>query len=138
MKWFQPTQPEPDPTPERVTVPVDYPSGVAVDTLSGLYFIKGKVKFKVFSDRVAESWRFIQLPGTEESLSKFKLAGTLGFRDGTIIQNIANNKIYLISDIKRRQILNPDVFSRFGFNTDDIVWASEAETNLHEEGEVLS
>ncbi len=138
--WFHAAQPLPKPSvqPAEVVESVDYPSGVAVRTTEAVYFIKGKCKYKICSFRAADSWCFDELPGTVESLSKFKLVGTLGFRDGTLIQNIADNKFYLISDAKRRHIIDPDVFNKFGFNIDDVVWASQTETNIHEEGEVLS
>lgn len=122
----------------RVTKPVNYPSGVAVETEAGVYFIKGKTKFKVYSERVLASWSFDLLPGSVASVSKFKSGGSLGFRSGTLIQNIADNKIYLISDNLRRHITDPDVFVKYGFDEALIMAVSDAETNLHEEGEVLS
>jgi hypothetical protein len=135
MKWRQKPQQR---VSSPVDSPVDYPSGVAVQTEAGVYFIKGKTKFKVFSDRVTESWRFDLLPGSLASVSKFKAGPPLGFRNGTLMRNLSDGKIYLISDNKRRHITNPDVFGRFGFDVDTIFLVSDEECNLHEEGEVLS
>jgi hypothetical protein len=66
-----------------------------------------------------------------------KVAGKLGFRDGTLIKNIADGKLYLISQNKRRHIVNPDTFSQYGLNRSNIVEVSELESNMHELGENL-
>ena len=132
-----PFQKKPKYTPTTVTTAQDFPSGLAVRTEDAVYFIRGKVKFKIYSDRVLESWSFSPVNGTNESLKRFKRAGTLGFRDATIIQNIADAKMYLISDNKKRHITSPDVFVKFGLDKTKVLEVSQAEANLHEDGEVL-
>lgn len=124
--------------PERIVVPVDYPSGSAVDTEAGVYFIKGSTRFKLYSQRAAESWRFTLLPGSLASVSGFTYGGYLGFRDGSLIKNIANGKIYLVAATKRRHIQSPDVFGRYGLDRRTMIEVSETEANLHQEGEPLS
>ena len=125
-------------TPARQYSPVDYPTGLAVDTEAGIYFIKGKTKFKLYSDRCAESWRFETVPGSLASVAQFVYGGYLGFRDGSLIQNVADGKIYLVSGTKRRHVTSPDVFARYGLCRDCIIEVSETETNLHQEGEPLN
>lgn len=138
MTWFQKRQPEPSQSkPVTPDKPLNYPSGVAVETASGVYFIKGKTKFRAFSTRVADSWFFDTLQGSDITISNFKSGPPLGFRNGTLIKNFSDGKVYLISDNKKRLIEDPDVFDRYGFNRDYIVEVSQQETNLHEEGEVL-
>lgn len=132
MPWFQKNQ-----TPARVLKPVDYPSGVAVETEAGVYFIKGKTKFKIFSDRALRSWRFNILPGSLASVSQFTYGGYLGFRDGSLIKNAADGKIYLVSANKRRHIQSPDVYIRYGLDRNDIMEVSQSEINLHDEGEPI-
>lgn len=124
--------------PAQVLVPTDYPTGVAVHTEAGVYFIKGKTKFKLYSQRAADSWRFQLLPGSLSSVAQFTYGGFLGFRDGSLIKNVADGKIYLVSGSRRRHITSPDVFSRYGLDRREIVEVSEAETNLHKEGEPIS
>jgi len=111
---------------------------VAVRTEAGVYFIKNKTKFKLYSERAVESWRFVTLPGSLSSVSGFTYGGYLGFRDGSLIQNVADGKIYLVSGTKRRHIQSPDVFARYGLDRSLIVEVSETETNLHQEGELLN
>lgn len=125
-------------SPDPVLIPTQYPYGMAVQTEEGVYFLKEKTKFKLYSQRCADSWRFPILPGSKESVSKYIYGGYMGFRDGSLIKNIANGKIYLVSQQKRRHITSPDVFGRYGFDRNLIIEVSETETNLHEEGEPLS
>lgn len=120
-----------------ITSPTNFPSGIAVKTDTGTYWIKDNKKYKLISERAAESWRFIEVLATDAALSNIKSAGKLGFRDGTLIKNISDGKIYLVSQNKRRHIISPDVFDRYGLNRSLLIEVSEAETNMHELGENL-
>lgn len=133
--WKRQTQ-----SPQRVNDPVLYPVDSAIETDEGVYFItKSGAKLKVYSPRVVQSWSFNLLPGTKKSLSMHKNAiGVLGFRNGTLIRNISDSKIYLIAGNKKRHVQNPDVFLKYGFDQNKIILVSQEEVNLHEDGEVLS
>ena len=91
----------------------------------------------MISKRAQDSWQFTTVNATEESLSGIKIAGKLGFRDGTLIKNIADGKMYLISQNKKRHIIDPDTFNRYGLNRSKLIEVSEIETNAHEIGEPL-
>ena len=123
--------------PVLITSPTNFPSGIAVKTDTGTYWIKDNKKYKLISERAANSWRFVEVLATDHALSAIKSAGKLGFRDGTLIKNIADGKMYLISQNKRRHILSPDVFDKYGLNRSLLVEVSEAEVNMHELGENL-
>lgn len=120
-----------------VTSPTNFPSGIAVKTDKATYWIKDGKRFKIVSDRAEYSWSFITVKASEASLSGIKLVGTLGFRDGTLIKNIADGKIYLISQNKRRHIIDPDSFTKYGLDRSNIVEVSEAEANMHDIGDNL-
>jgi hypothetical protein len=123
--------------PKTVTKPTTFPSGIAVQTNKAIYWIKDGKRFKVVSERAAKSWNFSTVNATEEALSPMKIAGKLGFRDGTLIKNIADGKIYLISQNKRRHIVDPDSFDIYGLNRYNIIEVSEAEAEMHDIGENL-
>lgn len=120
--------------------PLNYPADVFVRTELATYYItKGNMRIKVFSDRVLDSWCADVLEGSENSISGIKKSSSvLGFRNGTLVQSVADSKCYLISANKRRHITNPDVFDVYGFDTDTIVLVSQDEINLHDEGDVLA
>jgi hypothetical protein len=134
MFWKKPSELE---TKQRPTQRIDYPSGTAVDTEDGVYFIKSNKRFKVFSNRVLDSWRFTTVYGSRQAIKHFTYTGYLGFRDGSLIKDISTSKIYLISDNRRRHIKTPDLFEKLGFDTKNIVLVAEQEAGLHDEGEPI-
>jgi hypothetical protein len=122
---------------KTVTSPTIFPSGIAVKTDKGIYWIKDGKRFKLISDRAAKSWMFTTILATESAVSGMKLAGKLGFRDGTLIKNIADGKIYLISQNKKRHIVDPDSFDKFGLDRSSVIEVSDFEVSMHELGENL-
>lgn len=120
-----------------ISTPTSFPSGIAVKTEKATYWIKDGKRFRVVSDRAVKSWSFTTAHATEKALSNMKVAGTLGFRDGTLIKNIADGRIYLISQNKRRHIIDPDSFAKYGLDRSLVIEVSESESNMHDEGENL-
>ena len=120
-----------------ITSPTDFPSGIAVKTENSTYWIKDGKRFRLISDRAEKSWDFITVMALESSLVNIKKAGILGFRDGTLIKNIADGKIYLISQNKRRHITTPDVFDKYGLDRSRLIEVSSKEAEMHELGESL-
>lgn len=113
--------------------PTDIPSGLVVRTENGVFFVKGQVRYRIITDRVLGSWSFNNvIDATEAAVSKYVIAGKLGFRDGTLITNMADKKTYLVSESQLRLITSPDVIDKF--NLKDII-VSEQEINLHKVGE---
>ena len=125
------------PQPKRPTTPRKYPDGLAVATEKHVYYIKNGKKYRCGSQRVADSWQFTAAWGSESSLADFPFGGVLGFRDGSLLQNIADGKMWLISGNKRRHIVSPDVFDYFGLDRGGVQYVSEREIMLHDEGEPI-
>lgn len=120
-----------------IVSPTNFPSGLAVKTDKATYWIKDGKRYKLISDRAANSWSFTTVNATEQALSGIKLVGKLGFRDGALIKNIADGKMYLISQNKRRHIVDPDAFNTFGLDRSKVIEVSEAEANMHNLGDNL-
>jgi hypothetical protein len=91
----------------------------------------------LISDRAAKSWCFTTVKATEAALSGIKLVGKLGFRDGSLIKNIADGKMYLVSQNKLRHIVDPDIFTKYGLDRSNLIEVSEAEVKAHDIGEIL-
>ena len=117
--------------------PTNFPSGIAVKTDKATYWIKDGKRYKLISKRAEESWNFTTVKATEAALSGIKLVGKLGFRDGTLIKNIADGKMYLVSQNKLRHIMDPDIFDRYGLDRSNLIEVSEAEVKAHDIGESL-
>lgn len=122
---------------QLVTLPTSFPSGLAVKTDKATYWIKDGKRFKLISARAEQSWSFPTVLATEQAIAGMKIVGKLGFRDGTLIKNISDGRMYLISQNKRRHIKSPDVFDQYGLDRSKLVEVSEIETEMHELGEDL-
>ena len=120
-----------------ISQPTNFPSGLAVKTDKAVYWIKDGKRYKLISDRAARSWMFTTVNATEAALSGIKLAGKLGFRDGSLIKNIADGKMYLVSQNKLRHIVDPDIFDRYGLDRSKLIEVSELEAAAHDLGENL-
>lgn len=120
-----------------ISQPTNFPSGLAVKTDKATYWIKDGKRYKLISDRAAKSWSFTTVNATEAALSRIKLVGKLGFRDGSLIKNIADGKMYLVSQNKLRHIVDPDIFDRYGLDRSNLIEVSEAEIKAHDIGETL-
>jgi hypothetical protein len=113
---------------------VNAPNGVAFKVGDEYFLVKSGKLLKFFSERVFISWGLDFREVGPDSLKHLKRAGTIGFRDGSLIQNFVDGKMYLVSDNKRRLITDPDLLVLYG----PAVVASEAEINLQDEGEQIN
>jgi hypothetical protein len=120
-----------------VSQPTNFPSGIAVQTDKATYWIKDGKRYRLISERATKSWSFTTVKATETALSGIKLVGKLGFRDGSLIKNIADGKMYLVSQNKLRHIVDPDTFTKYGLDRSNLIEVSEAEIKAHDIGETL-
>jgi hypothetical protein len=118
-----------------ISQPTNFPSGIAVKTDKDTYWIKDGKRYRLISNRAAESWSFTTVLATESALSGIKLAGKLGFRDGSLIKNLADGKMYLVSQNKLRHIVDPDSFNRYGLDRSKVIEVSDKEISAHDLGE---
>jgi hypothetical protein len=115
--------------------PLEYPSGICVRVFEDYYYVKGNSLFKFVSERAAKSWAIPVAEGRAINISNYKINALMGFRDGTLIQNISDGKIYLVSGSKRRLVTDPDVLDWYGLNLSNVVVVSEKEASAHADGE---
>ena len=110
------------------------PSGLIAHTEKGYFYIKGKKRFRFVSDRAMVSWDLPVVETIEATLLDTQISGMMGFRDGTIVKDISDSKIYLISDSKRRHIVDPDVLE---WIHKEVISIGQKELFVHAEGEKL-
>ena len=110
------------------------PSGLIAHTEKGYFYVKGNKKFKFVSERAMLSWSLPASKTNEGMINKLLMSGTLGFRDGSLVKDVSDGKIYLISDSKRRHIISPDVLE--WMNT-EVIDAGQKEILVHEEGDPI-
>lgn len=122
----------------KPTGPVVYPGGSCVRTDSGVFYIRAGKRFRIQSEEILNSWNFHRvIESSETALSKYRIAGKIGFRDGSLIHNIADARIYLVSENKRRHVTNPAVLDRLGAKWSHIVTVSDDDINIQEEGDPI-
>lgn len=125
--------------PEVPQHPVNYPYGLCIKTESGFFLTRSGSRLKIVSERALESWNFLSIIQSSEAAAKnLKVTGRVGFRDGTIINDMGTGKHYLISKNLKRHITSPDVFEKYGLSWGDVLLVSSQETEYHEDGEVLN
>jgi len=118
-----------------ISQPTNFPSGIAVKTDKDTYWIKDGKRYRLISGRAAQSWCFTTVLATEAALSGIKIAGKLGFRDGTLIKNVSDGKMYLVSQNKLRHIVDPDSFDQYGLDRSKMFEVSQKEISAHDLGE---
>lgn len=118
----------------------EFPVGSFVKSEKGYFYIASRDKrFRFISKRVLDSWRPHRVILTSEMvLAKYRVAAKMPFRNGSLIHNLSDGKIYLISEKKRRHISNLSFLNEIGANRNDVVSVSLEEIKLHEEGERLN
>lgn len=121
--------------------PQVYPAGTAVVTSEGRYFInKDGKRYRITTDAIWDSWKFpLTVYTSEPALQGYPIAlSRLGFRDGSLLNNIADGKLYVVSGGVLRHIVDPLVFTRLGVSQQDAVVVSDAEINIMKQGEAIS
>jgi len=112
------------------------PSGIFVRTPDlSVFYIKGGKAYAITEIHL-RSWNTDVFPITRTALLNVPIEGKLGFRDGTLVKDFADGKMYLISDSKRRQITNPATFEALGGKR-RLVTAPTEYLRIHPEGESL-
>lgn len=119
--------------------PVDYPAGTFISTQRGYFYIVSPSKrYRILSERVLNSWRPLRVvETTEAAVANYRISAKLKFRNGSLIHNIADGRIYLIESGERRHVTSPDVLERIGATGKDVVTVSIDELLLHQEGEAI-
>lgn len=125
------------PSPNRLGKKAYPISGIFYNTERGYFYVKSGKRFKVFSERCFQSWSSKAVDTDFANIQHIPFGGTLGFRDGTIIHNLADGKIYIVSDNKKLHIKTPDAFPEGWIDSMKIVVSSE-EAELHKDGQSIN
>lgn len=107
-------------------------SGMFYKTEKGYFYIKSNKRYRVFSDRCFDSWSVEAIETSVDNLLYIPYAGILGFRDGTIIHNLSDGKMYIVADNKKTHLTNPDLFPKGWIEQKKII-VSQEEADLHKE-----
>lgn len=123
------------------TEPVTYPVGICVKTEKSHYYLHpsdGK-RYRIPTERILQSWNYPLIVETSEAaLKNYPVAVTkIGFRTGSLLNNIADGKLYLVSGAVLRHIVSPDALVRLGLERSDALTVSDDEINLMKQGDII-
>lgn len=132
--WLSRKKPQQNPLKEKT----DFPYWTFIHTESGWFLLKEKTRLRITTQRILDSWAVNVVEAEESAVKHYPCTGKLGFRDGTLINNMGDGKMYLVSQNKRRQITSPDAFEKYGLDQSKMIWVSADEAKLQQVGEALS
>lgn len=136
--WFRKKT---EPVAKRLpTAPTVYPVGTVVLTEKCHYFINrdGK-RYRIGTQRMVDSWNYPHIvETTEAALTNYPIAvSKLKFRDGSLLNNFADGKLYLVSDRTLRHVVSPEALERLNLTREDATVVSDAEIKMMKQGEEL-
>lgn len=120
--------------------PQEYPSGCALITEAGRYFLnKDGRRYRIQSDEIFWSWAFpLVIDTTETACKNYPVAvSRLGFRDGTLLNNISDGKLYLVSETRLRHITGTKPLTTLGLDPNQALVVSDADIKIMKQGEPL-
>jgi len=124
--------------PKSQVLRSDFPHGSCIKTEKGYFYVNGKTIKPIKNTRVLDSWSFpLIINAHSSSLVGFTKASPLGFRDGTLLRDISDGRMYLVSRRVLRHIVSPDALAMLGKTKNDAVWAAHDEVLIHEKGDDL-
>lgn len=140
MNWLRRRSIPKTPT-YRPSEPVVYPAGICVKTEKSHYYLHpsdGK-RYRIPTERILQSWNYPLIVETSEAaLKNYPVAlSKIGFRTGSLLNNIADGKLYLVSGAFLRHIVSPDALVRLGLERSDALTVSDDEINLMKQGDII-
>jgi hypothetical protein len=126
------------PSPQTFHGPVYYPNGVALDDGDTTWLIKNGKKFQFYSSRAFDSWNVMAGLCEPSNIEHLKRGGIVGFREGTLLSRFSAGTLWLVSDNKTRQLVDPDALTVYGLLGRTIYEVSDNEFKVHEQGEPLN
>lgn len=132
--WFKKNQKS---GPTLISQPTEFPFMTFVQTENGTFLIKERTRLRVTTQLILDSWSVNVVSAEESAIKHYPITGKLGFRDGTLINNMGDGKIYLVSQNKRRQLTSPDAFEKYGLDRSRMIWVSNDEAKLQTVGKEL-
>jgi len=129
-------------TPKELpTEPTFYPSGIAVKTEKGTWYMHPNgTRLRITSKAILQSWNFpFVVEATESALSNYKIAySRLGFRDGSLLTDISDGRMYVVSNGALRHIKSVEFLERMDISEYDSQLVSNADIQIMRMGESIT
>ena len=116
---------------------VNYIDGLAVETELGYYLVRRGVRVPFPSKRVFDTWGLHAIRSSEAACQHLPVVGIMGIREGSLVVDFMDNKLYMISGGKRRLVSNPSFLEDLQIDPIEAIVVSHEEILLHSEAEVI-
>ena len=107
-----------------------------------MYYVhKAGGRAKFIHQRIMDSWkpdRVLQLDEKDECVRCLPITSKMRFRSGCLLYSQSSGRLYLVSEGRLRQVMNPDTLGALGLSRNDAVWVSAEEIAIHQKGEPLN
>lgn len=127
---------------KTITYTSAFPQGfVGEEPVTGArYYVNEGVRHVILSDALLRArfpgWRVRRM--TQEELSVMTEGDPVRFQDGTLVKVPTSPTVYMISDTKRRPIIDERTFLGLGFTWDAIIETSPDSIELHPPGDLIT
>lgn len=116
-----------------------YPEGALLQDkkTGGVYFAENGKKYPIWSKELMNA-RFPKITisrASKDQLDQLETGEPVKFRDGQLIGVKGENTVYVVEHGTRRPIQSEEVFKRFGWQWNNVIWTSDAVIQLHPLGE---
>lgn len=113
------------------------PNGTAIEADGIYFFVKGGLKYRIPSLAILESQNYPRVvkvtPKAANAIAN--APARIGLREGSVVKDISDGRLYLISDNKTRHITSPIVLSQLG--NPDAILVSHKDITMHEGGKEI-
>lgn len=119
-----------------------YPQGAVLQhpSTGALFYVYNGVRHAIVSEEIRAArygqWRI--RPSTVEELSSYREGPAILFPEGTLMMVDGNPTVYVVSEGKRRPIIDEDTFLGLGYTWDRIIRTTPAAVEVHLPGSLLS
>ncbi len=105
---------------------------------SKCYILLGTTKKEFISTRACWSWSIYCVNTTTAAISNYHLYGKKGFRPGTLVTSVFDDKTYFVGEKYLHPITSPDFYQVLGFSKKQAIIVSTEEIEFYEIGEEIS
>lgn len=124
-----------------ITMNSMYPNGAVLknEDTEDTYYVKDGIKSFIADDKILE----VNYPNqyvlkvSSEELDNLENGELVKFKDGTLIKSLNDSAVYIISDQKRRAVVNGQIFENLEYSWNDIIEVDDYIVNIHELGDII-
>jgi len=122
-----------------ITADSAYPTGALLQNnqTGGVYYVENGIKQPIYSRELMTAsfkGRILTQVGPE-ILDQYPEGPPVKFKDGELVKDKSDSKVYVISEGRRRWVKTEEAFANFGYKWDNIIETNFQAVNIHPLGQ---